>query len=280
VTSAGPEPGPARRVRGITANFDTHSRRYARLIYSWRILAPLAAALTGATLVVIGGLRAGREQRLTTPVGGYTQAALPDKSVAELNTNSQIRYSFDEEFRPVTLASGEAHFKVAPDADRRPFFVFAGSMGGAATDGAELTVRVRGPQNVEMLVSAGSVTWVSEDRAVKSITVRAGELAVQDRKALHVRKIDAREMSARQSWRQGVLTFSNITLTEAVAEFNRYNEEPIVIADPSIANIRISGQAPARQLDGFMSLLKGRKVDATLWITGRRSMELHLRGSQ
>jgi transmembrane sensor len=41
-----------------------------------------------------------------------------------------------------------------------------------------------------------------------------------------------------------------------VAEFNRYNQKQLVIADPSIAEIRIGGNLRATNVDAFVRVLE------------------------
>ena len=42
-------------------------------------------------------------------------------------------------------------------------------------------------------------------------------------------------------WRRGVLVFDNTTLADAAIEFNRYNRQKLVIADPAAARLTIDG---------------------------------------
>ncbi len=52
-------------------------------------------------------------------------------------------------------------------------------------------------------------------------------------------------------WREGLLSFDDRPLAEAVAEVNRYAPEPIVITDPAVASMRISGQFRAGDAERF-----------------------------
>jgi transmembrane sensor len=70
---------------------------------------------------------------------------------------------------------------------------------------------------------------------------------------VHSKSIAAVEQQL--SWRQGYLSFDKTTLADAVAEFNRYNKRKIVIADPSIAAIRIGGHFRATNTAGFLRLI-------------------------
>jgi len=67
-----------------------------------------------------------------------------------------------------------------------------------------------------------------------------------------VRDVDA---AAEVSWRTGVLDFDNIPLSEAVARFNRSAINTIVLADPSLGELRVSGVFRADDPMGFARAL-------------------------
>jgi transmembrane sensor len=63
-------------------------------------------------------------------------------------------------------------------------------------------------------------------------------------------------MAALLSWRDGFVEFRDTTLSDAVAEFNRYRVRKILIADPSIASVRISGKFRSGNAEAFLWLLQ------------------------
>ena len=58
------------------------------------------------------------------------------------------------------------------------------------------------------------------------------------------------------AWRTGVLIFHHSRLADVAAEFNRYNHEQIVIADPAVANFEIGGTFPTTDVDGFAAVTR------------------------
>lgn len=52
------------------------------------------------------------------------------------------------------------------------------------------------------------------------------------------------------------LQFNGETLSQAVTQLNRHNSRQILIIDPAIASLRISGRFNARDVDGFAAVLK------------------------
>jgi transmembrane sensor len=70
----------------------------------------------------------------------------------------------------------------------------------------------------------------------------------------------------RLTWRNGRLVFAATTLAEVADEFNRYNHQQLLITDPAVAAIRISGTFKAANVEAFVRLLKeayGLKVEST-----------------
>jgi transmembrane sensor len=68
------------------------------------------------------------------------------------------------------------------------------------------------------------------------------------------------------TWRDGRLVFAATSLAEVADEFNRYNHQQLVISDPAVAAIRISGTFKASNVEAFVRLLKeayGLKVEST-----------------
>jgi len=58
------------------------------------------------------------------------------------------------------------------------------------------------------------------------------------------------------SWRMRQLSFDDVGLDEIVAEFNRYNRTPIVVAEPSLARTHLSGVFDANDPDSFIAFLE------------------------
>jgi len=50
------------------------------------------------------------------------------------------------------------------------------------------------------------------------------------------------DLAAAQDWRDGFLTFDDSPLADAVADFNRTSVDQLVIRDPKVARLRITGR--------------------------------------
>jgi len=52
-------------------------------------------------------------------------------------------------------------------------------------------------------------------------------------------------------WRRGVLVFHDTALADAAAQFNRYNEQKLVVADSAIAKMTVDGTFPENRIETF-----------------------------
>lgn len=198
----------------------------------------------------------------STPVGGIVSVPMSDGSKVTLNTDSRIRLDLTETQRLVELQQGEAFFEVAKDPSR-PFVVAAGPRRVVAV-GTKFSVRREGDE-VMVFVTEGRVRVEDvgpvDAAPVENVhdslqTLAAGSLARGDGGALLVQHDALQEIERHLSWRAGYLLFRDTPLSEAVAEFNRYNLRKIVIDDPHVAEIRISGKFRPTQYEAFLRLMQ------------------------
>ncbi|HVY81822.1 MAG TPA: FecR domain-containing protein [Steroidobacteraceae bacterium] len=208
----------------------------------------LAAALILA--VGIGAWMYERPQiaMYSTGIGEFHRIALPDGSSVSLNTDTEIRVVYSNVQRTVELVRGEAQFEVARDA-RRPFSV-ATNGSHVSVVGTTFVVRKRNDVSADVLVSEGRVAIDSLPQTL----VSAGQMALIRNGHVTMQSVD--DISRRTAWTAGMLVFNGETLSEAVAEFNRYNRRQLVIEDPSIAGKTIGGAFKATHPDRFATALE------------------------
>lgn len=229
--------------------------------------ASVIAVAIGASVYI--GLFSG--DRYSTPIGGVENVPLADGSKVTLNTNTSIRVSLSDHERRVQLDRGEAFFEVAKDRSR-PFVVYAGDKRVVAV-GTKFSVR-RENGDVQVVVTEGRVNLAaaeiasappgtpgagagSAEIAIPSSTfLDAGAIARTSHREVLVRKDAAADAERLLSWRRGYVSFDNVALADAAAEFNRYNTRKIVIADPAIAAIRVGGNFRSDNSDAFLALIQ------------------------
>jgi transmembrane sensor len=177
---------------------------------------------------------------LSTAKGEFRRVPLQDKSIANINSGSQIEVAFTQQQRKINLRKGEAWFEVAKDKSK-PFIVEAGDALIRAV-GTAFSVR-RLAAGSEVLVTEGTVEVWSKDGSAQRRLVTAGEHAflAREAKAIPVTR-QPDEVSRRLAWREGKLVLTSQTLSEAVADFNRYSPKTIVIVDPALQEKRLIGQ--------------------------------------
>jgi transmembrane sensor len=91
--------------------------------------------------------------------------------------------------------------------------------------------------------------------APPAVVLMPGEsLLVSDIEPVLLQRADVARIT---SWRQGQLIFENDTLGSAVQEVNRYSNTQIVLADPALATLRVSGVFNAGHSQSFIDTVIG-----------------------
>jgi transmembrane sensor len=203
----------------------------------------IAAAMVGAGVLIL------REERFSTGLGEVRRVPLGDGSAVAINTASAVEVAFRRTQRTVRLRQGEAWFQVAHDV-QRPFVVEAGPVRVRAV-GTAFSVRRRA-DGADVLVTEGVVEVWSEGATRPPTRLRAGQGAFVDASAVVRPAVAAPEaIDRRLEWRYGKIDLAGETLGEAVADFNRYNDRKLVIADPGIAGERLYGAFNTGGPDAF-----------------------------
>lgn len=194
-----------------------------------------------------------------TEVGERANITLPDGSTVVLNTASRIHVAYDAEVRRVQLLAGQAWFDVAKN-QPRPFLVEAGNRvvtaHGTAFDvklGAQTEVQVtliEGRVSVDTINSSGSSAKVPEHEDL----MPGEQLIATPAKGTFKRKTDVTKAT---SWREGRVIFDDDTLEAAVAEVNRYSPKKVVLGDPRLKSLRMSGVFIAGHSDSFVETVTG-----------------------
>ena len=207
----------------------------------------VAAAI--CAIVVLGGAWTSdfllpREMAYTTPVGGHRIVTLQDGSKIELNTGTVLRVVTQAGQRTAWLDKGEAYFQIQHNA-AHPFMVMAA--GRRVTDiGTEFLVRLDPDRFEVVLVKGRAKVDTPGNAASHGAMLTPGTVAVAANDgAISVKRAPDKIVKNELGWRRGVLVFYRTTLAEAADEFNRYNREQLVIADPSVARLTINGTLAA-----------------------------------
>ena len=200
-------------------------------------------ALAACLVAAVGTLSFSLLQQdkvLATAKGEFRKVPLQDKSIATINGSSRIEVEFTQTRRKINLQKGEAWFEVAKDKSK-PFIVEAGNARIRAV-GTAFAVR-RFAHGTEVLVTEGTVEVWSKERSAQRRLLAAGERAFLEPEASAISVTrQPSEVSRKLAWREGNLILKNQTLSDAVADFNRYSPKTIVIVDAALADKRLFGQ--------------------------------------
>jgi len=220
---------------------------------SWRAAAAaLVAALGIAALLVLN--RGGSTQaQYDTARAEERVVNLEDGSVVTLNTGTSVRISYSKEHRRIDLLHGEALFEVAKDATR-PFEVHA--LAGVTTAvGTRFDVEVNAGSAAVTVIEGTVTVSASSGSGAAAVPVNAGQ-AVDYTAAGAVSPPHPADVGRIQGWELHRIVFSDVTLAQALADYNRYSEVPIVLQAPGLESRHINGVFRIGDEQAFLGALE------------------------
>jgi transmembrane sensor len=236
----------------------TTKRASRRRLWLMAVLAA-AAALTGLAVLPVM-----RSMQVVPPVVTVVETAagenrdvpLSDGSIVSAGAQSMLWASLTRDSREVTLERGEAFFRVAKD-PARPFIVKVGTTTVAAV-GTAFNVR-RAGERVVVGVAEGTVKVDVQAHPQRTV-VRTARLTVGQQLSIDgadgsasIQVVDASGVAA---WREGLRQYRNEPLRSVVADLTRYSARDIVIANPQVAELRITGTVFASDVDSWLQSLE------------------------
>jgi transmembrane sensor len=223
-----------------------------------------AASLAGVAIIVGGAawLTHYRANTFSTGVGEQRTVRLADGSMIELNALSTIRVRLSQQERDIDLAEGQALFHVAKD-PARPFIVKSGAT----------TVRAVGTQFDVYRRKSGTVVTVVEGRVAvagpessslppnqpaSSLFLVAGEQVTMPAQLPPKEQPKPRraDVAVATAWVQKRLIFEETPLASVAEEFNRYSPRRLVILDPELKSVAISGVYSSADPDSLLGFLR------------------------
>ncbi len=196
---------------------------------------------------------------LTTGRGEQRSAVLPDGSIVELNTQSEVRISYTRSLRRIDLIRGEAFFQVAKS-PARPFVVFT-DLATATAVGTRFCV-YRGAERTLVTVEEGRVLVRDLSRGTDSSERMQLAQSIELDPGTQAEARPSRpvlthhtDLARSLAWRQRRLVFDGAPLSEVVEEFNRYNAVSLVLVDARLDARRISGVFGANDPESLIDFL-------------------------
>lgn len=194
-----------------------------------------------------------------TAVGAQQALTLADGTRVSLNTDSRISVDYDDGMRLVRLERGEAMFEVARN--KAWPFVVETDRGSVRALGTKFVVRRDGGRMAVTLIE-GKVSVARAAAKAPPVILRPGQRVtlIPDAGAA----LDTPSVDAVTAWRRGEAVFDDMTLLSAAAELNRYGPKRIVIDDPAVSALRVSGVFATSDAEEFahaIAALHGLKVE-------------------
>lgn len=220
---------------------------------SWR---PAIALATSVVLVLVAYATIKYSGDISPPAPGasvqnainqISSHVLPDQSEVTLAADSSMRFDFTSEARKVYLDRGEAFFEVQHDTTR-PFIVIAGDHAVTVT-GTKFNVNYLSKDNsIEVAVVAGHINVSSLAPAATAeladkTAMSVGEVILFPSRGPIVRKALTPERVS--AWRDRRLNFDGTSLSQVLAEVNRYTTKPLISSDPYIDDLTLNGSFKA-----------------------------------
>lgn len=187
------------------------------------------ASVAGAFLAV----QATAREHAETAVGERRAMILDDGTRVELNTGTRISWRTDKNSSQIWLERGEIGLAI-PATHSPKLKLEAGGQRFTLAAG-RFNVRQE-PESADFLVLEGAAESGKGDH------LASGAMARVIGQSIAVRPADPVTLDRARSWKDGQLVFEGESLDFVVAEFNRYLDRKIVIADPVLSRIRLGGR--------------------------------------
>lgn len=236
----------------------------------WQVPVAAAAVVLIALLVIPTWLSRHDLPRGTgyrTAIGQQRMIPLADGSSMLLDTDSDVRVRYNKHSRRVDLLHGRAQFTVHPNA-ARPFIVHAGT--GTVTDvGTTFQVSMVG-DDVNIILIEGELDIATQVDG----TARHANMTSRQRLDINsdgvISPIRPANLIAAKGWTIGKLFVHDWPLPKLLKAINRYNTTRIVIGDPALDKLHISGVFHVRKPKTLLlALEQGWSLKATPAHDGR-----------
>lgn len=241
----------------------TSALRFRRVQFLTAVLAVSVLALAALHTNGLPAAWAARpplsaETTYVTPFGQHRDIVLPGIVVAA-NTETTIHAQHSATSVHLTLTRGE----IVADASKAPSIPFVIAVGDLQIESSAPNTVAWTRRHDDHYLTVGILSgnayvhghaWSGRRlkmhlQAGQFVTVRRGTLPVVEHR-------EREELVARTAWRAGEVWLIGDPLSEAIAEFNRYNTRQLVILDPWTARLRPGGRFFASQPDAFAKALR------------------------
>ena len=225
-----------------------------------RSFVPLAAAVLMVAILGSGGYWwINQPDDYRTAVGERRVITLADGSKLSLDDHSEVTVPYGAHERSLHLLGGQARFDVAHDKSR-PFTGVAGNQKVIAT-GTAFNIEMSGPRVLVTLIE-GHVVVLDENGTAQGMAMSAWPHRIELKAGQQLStgpavppEISQANIQRVTAWTNGQLMFDDEPLSSVVERVNRYSGTRIVIDDPKVGTMRISGVFNAGDANGFVEIV-------------------------
>lgn len=216
-----------------------------RRVFNW-------SGLVAASLVIVVMLVATFQMptAYATSKGEMRTVPLGDGTTVTLNTDTHIKVYDDQGQRRIRVLKGEVLIDGASAA--APTFVEVEGKHLEAS-AATFVVRKLDGQPAQVLVQEGRVV-LAEEKQTESIPLAANtgaSLLAGKEQAWQLRALSYGQLGRELAWREGKIALQGETLADAVALYARYSDTRIVVTDPELAKVPVTGLFAVNNPLGF-----------------------------
>lgn len=180
---------------------------------------------------------------------------LPDGTIVHLNSESKLTYTpeFNGKLREVSL-EGEAFFEVTPNKEK-PFIVKT-SVFDVEVLGTSFNVSVYNDENiVETALIEGKVKLTMNGYPSKPVYLTPSQKFVYSRNE-QKGNISIMEEDSELAWKQGILAFNAVPLTEVFKRMERWYGVTIHYDKENLVNDKFTGQFKLISIQEMMNILR------------------------
>ncbi len=183
-----------------------------------------------------------------TAKGEMRTVPLGDGTTVTLNTDTQIKIYDADGRRRIRVLRGEVLIEGAGAASTLV------EVDGKQLEGAAATFVVRKlkDQPAQVLVQDGRVVLAEDNQPTIPLAANTGASLLEDQEqGWQLQALSLGQLGRELAWREGKIALQGETLAEAVAVYARYSDTPIVIADPDLAQVPVTGLFTVNNPLGF-----------------------------
>jgi ferric-dicitrate binding protein FerR (iron transport regulator) len=224
----------------------------------WRAASRTWLPLTATAVLMLTGLVVFRNYTMESSWSFYTTTleqrtfALSDGTVLQLDAGTDVRVRVTPLHRQIVLERGQILCEVRHEW-LRTFDVLINRNTVRAV-GTKFVVSRKSDHEFETLVTQGAVQVLAipgtQNIEGDYVVVRAGELVMIGAELLRIDRLNPADIDLRLAWAHGQIALDG-TLEQAVKTFNRYNRRQLIIDDPNIRGVPVTGLYDAHSPDLF-----------------------------